>query len=473
MKRLARSGGARRACSWVVVLSVLGIGGAAVAVPTAVPYVGHLSYADSGAPYVGPPVTVRAALYDTASPDVDFDAPVWGPFDYPNTTVELGVFSLVLGAVGTAPIDTALLNASDLFIVLHIGGEPMLPGQRLLSVPYSIRSGDSENLGGLPATDFATTGEITTAIGGLAAVATTGAYADLSGAPNLPANPRASRNYHGRVPVGPDDPAEIMVHFEDAAHVPTSVRMSLKAYRFPRMFYTELGGHAHTASAASAGGHSHTTGAAGNHTHSTTTNGAHTHTINSVGNHSHHIRTGDAGGAGKPGDHSYNGSYAGGASLCSWQGGWHSLLACSTGADGNYATSTSGGHTHSMGSAGGHSHTANAAGSHSHSVSNAGSHTHAVSVTSAGASVAANSTTLEHLSGLRVFVNGSERTSDLLTALGWGAIGDGTAGHPLVASGTGLVDITSFVPLAPGTHTIRFESSSGTGGMLLYDVMTE
>jgi len=154
------------------------------AVPTAVPYVGYLT--DSGGTPLDRVVVVTAALYEQA----DGGAPVWGPHSFEDVGVEAGVLSLVLGRAGSVPLDGALLGGGALYLAIEIDGVALTPRQEVLSVPYALQAGDAERLGGEPAASFVTDGELPDfgeflRRDALAAVATTGAYADLTGLPAL------------------------------------------------------------------------------------------------------------------------------------------------------------------------------------------------------------------------------------------------------------------------------------------------
>jgi hypothetical protein len=59
-----------------------------------------------------------------------------------------GVFSFVLEG-GSSALEDAVVGASELWLELEINGEPMLPRQQTLSVPYALEAMDATKLGGV------------------------------------------------------------------------------------------------------------------------------------------------------------------------------------------------------------------------------------------------------------------------------------------------------------------------------------
>jgi hypothetical protein len=78
----------------------------------------------------------------------------------------------------------------------------------------------------------------------------------------------------------------------------------------------------------------------------------------------------------------------------------------------------------------------------------------------------------QFLNKLQFAVDGQDRTSGLLRLVPGASLGDGTANDPLVKTGTGVIDITGLIPLSTGTHELRFTVTTG-GGKLVYDVFCE
>lgn len=144
---------------------------AALAVPAQVPYFGYLTYAN-GVPYQGT-VTVQATLY----PDATEPTPHWGPDAIGSVDVVDGHLSFVLGD-GALPLELADVDLTQLWLEVQINGTPLLPRQRFLSVPYARLAEDSTSLGGLPAASYVESAD-------LPAVAVSGSYGDLVGAPAL------------------------------------------------------------------------------------------------------------------------------------------------------------------------------------------------------------------------------------------------------------------------------------------------
>jgi hypothetical protein len=67
----------------------------------------------------------------------------------------------------------------------------------------------------------------------------------------------------------------------------------------------------------------------------------------------------------------------------------------------------------------------------------------------------------------KVYIDGIDRTAALLTLASLAAFGDGTAGHAFVVTGSGELDISTYVS-GTGMHTIEItEPTSGSGGRIL------
>jgi hypothetical protein len=261
------------------------------------------------------------------------------------------------------------------------------------------------------------------------------------------------RQYHGAVDIDPDMPHVMRLHFEDAARVPERVKLFLRGARFSRAFYTDLGLHSHLAEAAPVDlSHSH----------------AHNIQVTGDGAHTHSVGTGNANGAGKPWNYNWSGSADAGQILSAWHvlGGqiwnWSSIFPGGPSPPnerGTYTVTTTG-HGHGIGGGGG-------------IAAALGAHSYAVTVAPAGVPVRAEGHLKEYLADLRVLIAGHDVTARILAKLaGWAQLGDGTAGHALVAHGTGVLDVTDLVPLSPGSPEVRFEVAAG-GGRLLYDVICE
>jgi hypothetical protein len=74
---------------------------------------------------------------------------------------------------------------------------------------------------------------------------------------------------------------------------------------------------------------------------------------------------------------------------------------------------------------------------------------------------------------VHVKVDDIDYTKQILIALGWGELGDGTKGHKFVKSGTGAIDLMQLaVPMGTGPHKIELLVNGG-GGKVLYNLYVE
>jgi hypothetical protein len=67
---------------------------------------------------------------------------------------------------------------------------------------------------------------------------------------------------------------------------------------------------------------------------------------------------------------------------------------------------------------------------------------------------------------LKVYIDGVDKTSNILTKSGLGALGDGTSGHAFVTAGTGEMDITDLIT-SDGFHEIKITEPQNDGGKCL------
>lgn len=67
---------------------------------------------------------------------------------------------------------------------------------------------------------------------------------------------------------------------------------------------------------------------------------------------------------------------------------------------------------------------------------------------------------------LKVYIDGVDKTAQILALCGLGALGDGTAGHVFVTTGTGEMDITSLIT-SDGFHEIKITEPQNAGGRCL------
>lgn len=154
----------------------------ALAVPLGIPYNGYLSDSD-GQPYTGA-VGVVAALFGQAEGGDALVNCQWNSLE-----VVSGNLSFIIGGETCQPNLDSTVVQGDLWLEVTIDDNVLSPRQQVLSVPFALVSGDSEALGGLAASEYVTSGELEDAgfaVGGdLAEVATSGAYQDLGGLPDL------------------------------------------------------------------------------------------------------------------------------------------------------------------------------------------------------------------------------------------------------------------------------------------------
>jgi hypothetical protein len=85
-----------------------------------------------------------------------------------------------------------------------------------------------------------------------------------------------------------------------------------------------------------------------------------------------------------------------------------------------------------------------------------------------------------YFTGLRLKLDGTDITGLVTAQLGWTRLGDGTAGHPLVTSGTGSIDLVRLgLSLEVGSHTLEMflnaaaAPSANTGGKVLYNLFVQ
>ncbi len=162
--------------------------GVATAAPTRVVYVGELRQA--GEVYSGE-VNVKGALFASSDADVTSDATVWPqsgtPADFGTVTVTDGVFEIVIGGDPSEPMDGDLLGGypDGLYLALWVDDQPLSPLQAITSAPYAVAADTADRLGGIPAEEFQLAAE-------LAALATSGSFADLSDVPTFVGADQAS-----------------------------------------------------------------------------------------------------------------------------------------------------------------------------------------------------------------------------------------------------------------------------------------
>jgi hypothetical protein len=146
----------------------------ALAVPTAVPYVGWLTD-DSGAPADGA-FEVKAELFAQAQGGTAIWSHTWD-----SVVVQAGLISVLLGSDGSPALDAAMLLAENgtpdgLFLSITLDGTVLAPRQRMLSVPYALVASNTERLGGVGAGDYLKSTDVSS-------VGKSGKFSDLSDMP--------------------------------------------------------------------------------------------------------------------------------------------------------------------------------------------------------------------------------------------------------------------------------------------------
>jgi hypothetical protein len=93
----------------------------------------------------------------------------------------------------------------------------------------------------------------------------------------------------------------------------------------------------------------------------------------------------------------------------------------------------------------------------------------------AGVNIGGTLASVQKLYGksLVVKIDGTDVTSNVLSATGWGAIGDGTGGHAFHTAGTGEMNASAWKSYSAGFHTIEIvEGQAGYGCSLLIHIET-
>lgn len=237
-----------------------------------------------------------------------------------------------------------------------------------------------------------------------------------------------------------DDGDSSKLWFKTEGGSPT-VKIAIKGERYPIRAYTELGEHTHVFTGIS---HDHDADNT-NHTHSVDLSHGHTGSFGS-GSHTH-----DVGGTTSSASNHTHGGVASGGDV----------------------TNASGGHSHTFSDTSNSPSGTAGVGAYSGSqTSGNGKSTTTIDPTVAGgtnANAGVNGGTLSsavknYADALQVWIDGTDVTSNILTATGWGAIGDGTSGHAFHTTGTGELDASAWKAYAAGFHTIEIiEPTAGKG----------
>ena len=86
---------------------------------------------------------------------------------------------------------------------------------------------------------------------------------------------------------------------------------------------------------------------------------------------------------------------------------------------------------------------------------------------------ALSATVKTYLNGMKVIIDGTDRTGALLAQAGFSSFGDGTSSHVFNTTGSGLLDLTGLATWGAGEHSIRFEQPGAAGGRIDYYIYVE
>ncbi len=140
----SRSGALALLCG-LLAASVLAPAVGRGAVPTRFPFQGLLLDA-SGQP-VTDTVDLDFAIFDA----LESGTALWSESQLGVAVVD-GVYSVTLGS--EMPVDVSLLEGGVVFLEIRVNGEPLVPRQQLLSVPYARVAETTQSVGALPGAYF-------------------------------------------------------------------------------------------------------------------------------------------------------------------------------------------------------------------------------------------------------------------------------------------------------------------------------
>jgi trimeric autotransporter adhesin len=127
---------------------------AAISVPRLIQFNGTLK--DSAGRYVTGVSSVTFAVYA----EQDGGSPIWS--ETQNVLADSdGHFAVLLGAATTGAFPSALFSTTQTrWLGITVARQPEMPRVLLASVPYALKAGDADTLGGLPATSYVTTAQL-------------------------------------------------------------------------------------------------------------------------------------------------------------------------------------------------------------------------------------------------------------------------------------------------------------------------
>jgi hypothetical protein len=136
------------ALAWVAWL-----GSSAAAAPKTASYTAELT-SPSGAAFSGS-VTASVALF----PGMSGGTALYTE-DFGSVTVSGGQLALTIGADDPDGFEAALMGTNTLWAQFTLGGETLLPRQRVVSVPFATKASDALALDGIAAEDYLADGDI-------------------------------------------------------------------------------------------------------------------------------------------------------------------------------------------------------------------------------------------------------------------------------------------------------------------------
>ena len=258
------------------------------------------------------------------------------------------------------------------------------------------------------------------------------------------------------------------LHFQIRGGPPDSVLLYLWGDAISSLLYTELGSHTHDIGGV---GIADTTTDLGDHTHqvpdmTTSTDGTHSHQIRIAGELLWNDITKT--------DSIYTGPFVADDGLGGVQAGRIDYGPQGGTQTSDYFIQEDGAHSHTVKGPVTQAPNPNASTAHTHTMSG--------SVGDAGATANSASTPYQARGGnaygypdtVLVKLDGHDITPLILNYLGWTKLGDGTATHSLVTSGTGGIDLVKLgQTLTLGSHMLELVVGQGVGGKLLYNLYVE
>ncbi len=152
-----------------LILASLFLAAASHAVPTVVTYSATLER--DGAPVDGT-VSATFVLFDDDTAGTE----VWSE-TASSIAVTSGELVHELGSIEV--LDDSVLAEAELFLEVTVNGDALVPRAAIRSVPFALRAGDAERVGGVAASAMATDAEVSAAVAGRVVT-----FSQLQGVPN-------------------------------------------------------------------------------------------------------------------------------------------------------------------------------------------------------------------------------------------------------------------------------------------------